>query len=51
MNFSDGNRYIGEWKDDTMHGKGKLYHINGDVYEGIWRDNSMSGNGSFDITC
>jgi antitoxin component YwqK of YwqJK toxin-antitoxin module len=35
--FKDGGHYEGEWKDDKMHGFGKLYYENGSIaYEGHW---------------
>lgn len=29
--FKDGGNYEGEWKDDKMHGFGKLYYENGKI--------------------
>lgn len=38
--------YIGEFKEDKMHGKGKLYNKKGDViYEGFFADNKKEGKG------
>jgi hypothetical protein len=33
--WPDGARYEGFWKDGVASGRGKFYHIDGDVYEGI----------------
>lgn len=33
--WPDGARYEGFWKDGVAHGRGKFYHIDGDIYEGI----------------
>jgi hypothetical protein len=29
-----GNKYTGQWRDNEMHGDGKMEYKNGDVYEG-----------------
>jgi hypothetical protein len=35
--YSDGGKYIGQWKDDFYHGAGTEYSSNGAVIkEGIW---------------
>ena len=31
----DGARYEGEWKDNKACGKGKFWHVDGDVFNGI----------------
>jgi hypothetical protein len=33
---SDGDVYIGSWKDDKAHGKGIYYHKDGSKYTGEW---------------
>jgi hypothetical protein len=33
--WPDGAKYEGYWRDNVAHGRGKFYHIDGDVYEGI----------------
>ena len=38
-----GNKYIGEWKDDKLNGKGRLLSINGDYYEGYFNDGIIEG--------
>ena len=32
----DGDRYVGGWKEDRKHGKGKQIFANGKVKEGVW---------------
>ena len=32
--WPDGAKYEGEWKNNHANGKGKFFHINGDIYEG-----------------
>lgn len=52
--FSDGGRYIGEFKDGKFDGKGICYKIsvgifyypNGDKYEGDWRSQKRNGVGN-----
>ena len=39
MTWSDGNKYVGEWKDGKYHGPGT---IDGRVIDaGIWKDNKL----------
>tara|TARA_Y100001935_G_scaffold247757_1_gene244065 strand:+ start:520 stop:924 length:405 start_codon:yes stop_codon:yes gene_type:complete len=47
FNFIDGSKYIGEWKDDEMHGQGTYTYANGDKYLGGWKDNKFHGQGIF----
>ena len=35
--WSDGARYEGQWKQNKAHGKGKFFHVDGDVFEGEWQ--------------
>ena len=32
--WPDGAKYEGNWRDGLQHGKGKFYHVDGDVYDG-----------------
>lgn len=32
--IKDGAKYEGEWKNNKAHGKGKFYHVDGDIFEG-----------------
>ena len=47
MEWKDGSKYDGEWKDNKAHGKGKFYHINGHQYEGNWENNKANGEGTY----
>jgi len=38
---------IGEWKENKAHGKGKFWHIDGDVFEGEWKDDKANGMGTY----
>ena len=44
---SNGNKYIGFWKNDKFNGKGCLYATNGDFYKGDFSFGKMEGNGLY----
>ena len=61
--YQEGSYYDGQWKDNKMHGQGKLYYSNGALaYEGQWymdefhglgkvyNDNCLITDGMFDYT-
>jgi hypothetical protein len=35
--------YLGEWKNDKFHGKGKFYFRDGSYYEGTFADGNAAG--------
>ncbi len=39
MEFSNGEYYLGEWKDDKFDGYGIYIFNNGEWYEGFLKDN------------
>ncbi|KAJ8264227.1 hypothetical protein GJAV_G00146710 [Gymnothorax javanicus] len=39
--------YSGEWKDDKIHGRGRLEHASGAVYDGEFRDSMFEGQGTY----
>ena len=47
VNWADGNKYFGEWRDDNFNGQGIYTWSNGDKYVGEWRDNLLHGHGTF----
>lgn len=47
MNWDDGCKYDGDWKDDVRHGKGVFEYTNGDKYEGDWADDIQHGKGTY----
>jgi hypothetical protein len=36
MNYKNGDKYVGEWKNDKCYGKGLKAYANGDKYYGDW---------------
>tara|TARA_B100000686_G_C16570793_1_gene852821 strand:- start:15 stop:683 length:669 start_codon:yes stop_codon:yes gene_type:complete len=47
--WADGNKYIGEWKNDKWHGQGTYTWADGDKYVGEWRDGKRHGQGTYTI--
>ena len=45
MYWKDGDKYIGNWKDDVHKGYGEYYFANGDIYKGNWLDGNKKGMG------
>jgi hypothetical protein len=46
--FSNGDTYLGMWKDGRMHGRGTLaIKKNGELYEGYFEENLFNGEGTF----
>ena len=39
--WPDGARYEGYWLNDKANGKGKFYHVEGDIYDGDWVDDKV----------
>ena len=48
MKFGEGNVYEGEFKDNSLHGKGKLTNDTRMMcYDGEWKQNKMHGQGVY----
>ena len=45
--WSDGRKYVGDWKNDVMQGRGKLSHPDGSTYEGEFHHGVFHGQGRF----
>ena len=43
--FFDGSRYIGEYKENLMHGKGEFHLPNSSVYRGEYKNGLRDGKG------
>ncbi|XVF00693.1 hypothetical protein REPUB_Repub04eG0023300 [Reevesia pubescens] len=43
--FSNGDLYVGDFKENLPHGKGKYTWSDGTVYEGDWEAGKMTGKG------
>ena len=47
IDFPDGSKYVGGYKDNKLHGHGKFISSNGNVYEGQYYNDEMQGQGTF----
>ena len=47
FNYTSGNKYVGEWKDDKRHGQGTFTYAAGDKYVGEFKDNLFHGQGTY----
>ena len=45
--FASGDKYVGEWNGNKMHGQGTYTFANGDIYVGDWMDDNRDGQGTF----
>ena len=43
---TNGDNYVGEFKDDKIHGQGTYTYANGDKYVGEHKDNKKHGQGT-----
>ena len=41
--YSDGSKYVGEYKDNKMHGKGTITSYDGQKMKGVWIDGELVG--------
>ena len=47
VNFSNGNKYEGEFKNDMFEGYGIYCYSNGDIYEGEFKIDLKNGYGKY----
>ncbi len=45
--YVNGDEYVGEWKDNKMHGQGTLTYTDGAKYVGERKDDKKHGKGTF----
>ena len=45
--FTNGNEYVGEWKDDKRHGYGTFRFADGDQHVGEYKDGKPNGQGAY----
>ena len=45
--YSDGLKYVGEFKDDERHGQGTYTFASGNKYVGEFKDDKYHGPGAF----
>ena len=43
MNYFNGDRYDGEWKNNMRDGPGVFVNNDGDMYDGNWKSDKMEG--------
>ena len=46
-NASNGNKYVGEWKNGNFHGQGTYIFSDGNKYIGEFKDNKFDGQGIY----
>tara|TARA_B100000579_G_C22590186_1_gene737665 strand:- start:346 stop:702 length:357 start_codon:yes stop_codon:yes gene_type:complete len=47
LTITNGEKYLGEFKDGEYNGQGTLTIPNGTKYEGKWKDGNFNGQGKF----
>ncbi len=48
--YSNGDKYVGEWKDRKHHGQGTYTLPDGTKYEGQWKDDKVNGQGTLTLS-
>jgi hypothetical protein len=44
--YTNGSKYVGEWKDNDKHGQGTSTWADGNKYVGEWKDDKRHGQGT-----
>ena len=47
MNYDDGSKYEGDWREDKKEGNGIYQFIKRSKYKGQWKNDKRDGNGTF----
>ena len=45
--WTDGENYVGNWKDGEQNGQGTYTYANGNKYVGEWKDSNRHGQGTY----
>ena len=45
--FGNGEKYVGEWKDNKMYGQGTYTFASGEKYVGEYKDDKRNGQGTY----
>jgi len=45
--YTNGDKYVGEFKDNKKHGQGTVTFTNGEKYVGEFKDNKRHGHGTY----
>ena len=48
--YDNGEKYVGQWKDEGFHGQGTYTLPNGYKYVGEWKNDKKSGQGTYTYT-
>ena len=48
--FTDGDKYVGEWKDGKYNGQGTYTYATGEKYVGEYKDDKVNGQGTYTFT-
>ena len=48
--YTDGRKYVGEFKDGKRHGQGTVIFADGRKYVGKWKDDKPNGKGILTFT-
>jgi len=47
FSFTDGDKYVGEFQNDEMHGQGTYTYLDGDKYVGEFKKGLFNGQGTY----
>jgi len=46
FNYTNGSKYVGEFKDNKRHGQGTYTWADGEKYVGEWKNGNQNGQGT-----